>query len=186
MKGAVVFRDLWKVLFGGILYQLFRLAIVQTTKPFVEHFCKERFDLEKRMRYIEKGTSNIFKFWFHLTAFIWGWLVLKEIGWLPSCLGGTGTIDELWSTLMPQNFPFGSPPKAIVTYGLYTSGYHASELIRHLFSERKQDFEETTVHHIVTITLYLGYFLSNLHVVGAFIAVLHDFSDVLICCSRIL
>ena len=82
--------------------------------------------------------------------------------------------------------PFGSPPNSVVYYGLYTSGYHFSELIRHGFiSERKSDFEEMVVHHIVTMVLYLGYFLANMHVIGAFVAVLHDVSDIFISIARV-
>jgi hypothetical protein len=41
------------------------------------------------------------------------------------------------------------------------------------------------VHHIVTMVLYLGYFLANMHVIGAFVAVLHDVSDIFISIARV-
>lgn len=71
-------------------------------------------------------------------------------------------------------------------YGLFTSGYHFSELIRYtFFSERKSDYEEMVTHHIVTMVLYIGYFLANMHCIGAFIAVLHDISDIFVNLGRI-
>jgi hypothetical protein len=113
-------------------------------------------------------------------------MVLKEVGWLPWCIGGTGSLDEVITRNVKEYVPFGSPPIVVVHYGLYTSGYHFSELIRHsFFGERKSDFEEMVVHHIVTMVLYLGYFLANMHCIGTFVAVLHDISDIFISIARI-
>jgi ceramide synthetase len=116
---------------------------------------------------------------FHSTALIWGLVVLKQANWLPWCLGGEGSLEVVLRNNILTEVPFGVPPRAVITYGLFTSGYHLSELFRYTFiGERKSDFEEMVVHHIVTVMLYFGYIIANMHCVGAFIAVLHDVSDV--------
>lgn len=186
VEGAVGFKELSMVCVGGLFYQIFRYIIITLTEPLHTRLCSKKKDPFNRGRYIEKSTEGTSKACFHIIAFIWGWLVLKEVGWLPWCLGGTGRIDEVLTRNVKQNIPFGSPPRAVVQYGLYTSGYHFSELIRHgLFSESKSDFEEMIVHHIITIVLYFGYFLANMHCIGAFIAVLHDLSDIFISIARV-
>lgn len=102
-------------------------------------------------------------------------------------MGGIDTLDVVLRKNVEENLPWGSPPTEIVNYGLFTCGYHFSELLRHvLFSDRKSDFEEMVVHHVVTLALYGGYFLGNMHCIGAFIAVLHDISDIFISMARIL
>jgi hypothetical protein len=160
--------------------------IIKVTRPWHDYLCKEKADPVKRERYIERSCEGTSKACFHIIAFCWGWTVLRDIGWLPWCIGGNGALDVVLRRNFVTEIPFGSPPRAIVNYGLYTSGYHFSELIRHVFvSERKSDFEEMVVHHIVTMALYLGYFMANMHCIGAFVAVLHDVSDIFISIARI-
>jgi hypothetical protein len=168
------------------VYQLFRFVTMKTTRPLHASLCKEKSDIIKRARYIDRSCEGTSKAVFHMVAFVWGWLVLRDLGWLPWCIGGTGALDDVLRKNIQSELPFGSPPRAIVRYGLFTSGYHYSELIRHVFiSSRKSDFEEMVVHHIVTMALYLGYFMANMHCVGAFIAVLHDISDIFISIARV-
>lgn len=179
VKGVVEFKDFWMAIVGGIIYQTFRIAAFKFSKPFHEIICKEKKDQAKRDRYLDRMCESTAKATFHTTALIWGWIVLKQANWLPWCLGGQGDLDMVIRNSIRAELPFGIPPRAVVTYGLYTSGYHLSELFRYSVTGRNNsDFEEMVVHHIVTCMLYFGYIIANMHCVGAFIAVLHDVSDV--------
>lgn len=59
-------------------------------------------------------------------------------------------------------------------------------MVRHgLYSSHKSDYVEMVFHHICTSTLVIGYLVANIHVIGAFIAVLHDCSDIFMNTARI-
>jgi hypothetical protein len=93
--GLVQFHDLWMMVVGGLIYQVFRIIVVIGTRPLHDSLCKEQTDLVKRERYIERSCEGTAKTCFHTFSFIWGWYVLRDIGWLPWCLGGSGALDEL-------------------------------------------------------------------------------------------
>ena len=171
---------------GGIVYQTFRMAVFKFSKPFHSRICKEKKDEVKRDRYIERMCESTAKSTFHTTAFIWGYVVLKQANWLPWCIGGEGALDVVLKNNVVTELPFGIPLRAVITYGLFTSGYHLSELFRYTFiSDRKSDYEEMVVHHIVTVMLYFGYIIANIHCIGAFVAVLHDVADIFTNLGRI-
>jgi hypothetical protein len=59
-------------------------------------------------------------------------------------------------------------------------------MVRHaFFSSHKSDFVEMVFHHVCTSTLIIGYLIANIHVIGSFIAVLHDLSDIFMNLGRI-
>lgn len=63
-------------------------------------------------------------------------------------------------------------------YILVTQGYHLTSLLLHFFGERRNDFVEMALHHIVTIYLFSGCYLINCIDIGSVIAFLHDIADV--------
>ena len=93
VEGAVSLKDFWMVVVGGIVYQSFRYSAIVITRPIHAKLCKEKKDMVKRERYIERSTEGTAKACFHTSAFIWGWIVLREVGWLPWCIGGQGSLD---------------------------------------------------------------------------------------------
>lgn len=112
---------------------------------------------------------------------------MRDAGWLPWTLGGPLTFEQAFSEVVKREIPFGSPPQAVVTYGLWCAGYHYSELIRHLFfSKHQSDFAEMMLHHICAVSLLAGYLWANFHCLGVYFAVLHDCVDSLIALARML
>jgi hypothetical protein len=140
----------------------------------------------KRERYIERSCESVAKATFHGIAFVWGWLVMRDAGWLPWVFGGNLSLQELFVDVIKKEIPFGSPSKAVVDYGLYCAGYHYTELIRHaFFAKHGSDFAEMLVHHICAVSLLAGYLWANFHCGGVFFAVLHDFSDIFVSLARL-
>jgi len=178
-------HDFWKVFYGAVIYQVFRLVVIRVTHPWHEAACTKTDPLQRK-RYIEKSCEASAKAPFHLIAFVWGWIVCRNAGWLPKCLGGTVEMYSLFTEMTVKEFPFGSPPEAVVTYGLYCGGYHFSEFLRHgVFERHRGDFAEMMVHHICSIGSIFGYILANCHVLGAPVAVLHDAVDIFANLARI-
>lgn len=69
-------------------------------------------------------------------------------------------------------------------YSLVTMGYHVGGLVTHFINARKNDFAEMALHHIVSLFLFSGYYLSNKLNAGSTIAFLHDIADIGISCSK--
>jgi len=57
-------------------------------------------------------------------------------------------------------------------------GYHVGGLITHFFGDRKNDFVEMGLHHIVALYLFGGCILCNIWEIGSTIAFLHDIADI--------
>ena len=95
---------------------------------------------------------------------------------MPWTLGGLVNGD--YRNLDIKNL-FGSYPKNLYYYSIFTYGYHAGDFIQHVFfDERLNDFEEMLLHHIAAVCLYFAYIFSNFMVFGSLIAYLHDLDDV--------
>jgi hypothetical protein len=110
---------------------------------------------------------------------------MRDAGWLPWTFGGPLTLEQLFHDVVKREIPFGSPPEAVVTYGLWCAGYHYSELIRHVFfAKHETDFAEMLVHHICAVSLLAGYLWANFHCLGVYFATLHDIADVFIAIAR--
>lgn len=60
------------------------------------------------------------------------------------------------------------------------------DCVQHNFIKVKSnDFWEMNFHHLMTVALFCGMILTNSIIVGAFISLLHNFSDILMTLSRI-
>lgn len=184
MAGAVRIVDLSKVAIGAVGFFMYRFIIIRVSRPLHESMNTEK-DPEKRERYLDRACESTNKLSFHVFALVWGYRVIKRCGWLPTTLGGSVPMETLFTDIFLKEFPFGSPPPEVVSYGLYCSGYHVMDLIRHLVSTRKSDFVEMLFHHVVSVILLMGYMLPNGHVLGSFLAVIHDVSDCFINLGRI-
>jgi len=174
---------------GGLLYQIWRFICVRASYPLHSAICKEKTDLEKRKKFIERACECTAKLAYKGVVLYWGLKVLKQVGWLPweIGLGGNTSVRELFVETALREFPYKTPPKVIVEYGMYTAGYNLSELVRHIFfAEHKSDFMEMMFHHICTAMLIVGYLIPNAHVWGAAYCVLHDWAECFMYMARIL
>jgi len=95
--GAIKLSDFWMAAVGGLIYQLVRVFCYKYLTEYHTKACLEKDPL-KKPRYVERAIESTAKSAFHITAFIWGWYALREVGWLPWCLGGSTTIRELFTT----------------------------------------------------------------------------------------
>lgn len=172
---------------GGVVYQVVRFVAMTVTNPWHIAWCGKT-DPAQRERYIKKATESSAKLIFHTLAFIWGWRAINDSYGLPWMLGGKYSMYDYFTDhwIIEQDWPLHGPPRPLITYGLYCAGYHFSEFMRHCLHEsHRQDFVEMLLHHILTLALVGCYLISNGHMIGALIAVLHDAADIVICLARI-
>ena len=124
----------------------------------------------------KKAALNLYKVSYFLSSTLWGYSILRDRPWFPACLGGSGDIVDTF-----RGYPYApqNPQEEMVKlYMLVTQGYHLESLISHFVLERRNDYIEMALHHIVTIYLYSGCYLMNCTQIGAVIAFLHDVADV--------
>lgn len=81
---------------------------MRVSKPLHEALCKEKTDLHKRERYIDRACECTAKLTYKFVALCWGIYVLKKVGWLPweLGLGGTTSIREQVVERALDVFPF--------------------------------------------------------------------------------
>jgi hypothetical protein len=167
-----------------VIYQTFRVVIENAVRPIWTHLCKETKDPVKRENYIRKSCNSTAKFFYFLFSACWGYRVLKEADWLPREIGGSQDLQAALSKAFVGT-PFQTNPAGIVDYGLWTFGYHLSDLFMHVFQDqRRNDYEEMLLHHIVTATLNVGYLQANFTCIGTLITFNMDLADILVSLSQ--
>lgn len=135
--------------------------------------CKEQDDLKVRDMRSKKGAACIYKFIYFCSVSIWGYMIMKDEPWMPTYLGGKGDIANAF-----KDYPYTVVSQKLKDYIVITQGYHLTSLIIHLTSERRNDFVEMTLHHIVAMYLFSGCYLINCIDIGSVCAFLHDLADV--------
>jgi hypothetical protein len=135
--------------------------------------CKDQDNEEKLALHIEKAGKYLFKIIYIISVNIFAYNVLKDSDFMPKELGGIG---DYWNCFTPRNYAPHIP--YLREYYFIGTGYHLSQLVVHMVSEKRNDFVEMALHHFVTIYLVFGSYISNIYECGAIIFFLHDFSDI--------
>jgi len=121
----------------------------------------------------EKAGKYLFRVLYIYAINVFSYQVLKDTNFLSWELGGKGSY---WNIFTPRDYPKNDP--YLKEYYIIVTGYHLAQLIVHFASEKRNDFIEMALHHLVTIMLVFGSYLCNVWKCGAIIAYLHDFSDI--------
>jgi acyl-CoA-dependent ceramide synthase len=74
--------------------------------------------------------------------------------------------------------PYPIHAKGLKEYVLITMGYHVGASINLIIEERRNDFFEMLLHHIVANYLFGGLYLFNIWGGGSVFAFLHDIADI--------
>ncbi len=125
--------------------------------------------------YTHKATECFWQALYFTFSALWGWSILRKDMVLPAYLGGQegGSLTNFESVLYPTY------QEALINYSFVTFGYHAGNLFRHLFIDKREfDFHEMLLHHIAAFSLYFCYIFANHVPIGTVIAYLHDLADV--------
>lgn len=79
---------------------------------------------------------------------------------------------------MYENYPLIHYGEEVRMYFLITLGYPLQLIVEQgLFQERRNDFLEMMLHHIVTIVLYTASYQINCVEVGILVVYAHDWAD---------
>ena len=142
-----------------------------------------RFPIGSKIRneVISKVAEQIFKAVIYTIKTLLMYILLKQGPFIDyGLMGGVERVD------MFKNYPCIQTPKYMNDVYIIMFGYHFYELIFVcLFNREKKDFSVMLLHHIATISLILISFSVNFLLPGSIILLLHDFSDILVCITRI-
>ena len=106
---------------------------------------------------------------------------MKDEYWYPTMLGGSGNFDRVF-----EDWPYFNHPSGLKEYFLVMLGFHFGALVHHMVFGNNKDFIEMGLHHMVTVVLVSGVYSVNAYHCGAMVSILHDFSDIFGCISRVL
>lgn len=86
---------------------------------------------------------------------------------------------------MYEHHPLSEFPASMRYYYLCTLGYYVSKTFEDLFiGDKRNDFVEMLLHHILTIELYVGSYMTNYLAVGSLIILSLDWTQIFIGFSR--
>ena len=79
---------------------------------------------------------------------------------------------------MYRNFPMIPYGEEIRQFFLITLGYHTLRTFQEMFKTNKRnDFVEMMLHHILTLVLYTGSYMINCVEIGILVVYCHDWAD---------
>jgi hypothetical protein len=129
---------------------------------------------------VAKFSSCAFKTLFFIIIVYLEWAVLISQEYTPRMLFGNGETSKLWTS----DFV---PSEELVSVFMASLGYHIHSTIYHVFLvERRSDFHQMVLHHIVTLWLMILSFLEGHIRIGTLIVFTNDIADIFVYSTRML
>ena len=99
---------------------------------------------------------------------------------MPKFFLGSGNLDNLF-----YNYPITPRSEEIRIYYLATLGFHVSNTFKHIFMhERRNDFVEMLLHHVLTFATCFGSYLMNWIPAGALIIFCLNIADIFVAIGK--
>ena len=107
------------------------------------------------------------------------WTVLSEQDFTPRLLFGAGNTANLWTG--------NKPPESLVAMYMASLGYHLHSTIYHVFFvERRSDYHQMVLHHVITLWLMILSFMEGHVRGGSMIVLINDVPDIFVYSSKML
>lgn len=117
-------------------------------------------------------------FIFYSVSAVFGYWVQQDKPWLGFPMSESNMLGLF------ANFPH-QPDPWITLYYAYQLAFYLTELHAILTEDRRADFYEYLVHHSVTVILVLMSYGGFDHMIGSYILLIHDVSDIFLCSSKV-
>lgn len=135
--------------------------------------------------YLKKLCTNLFKCLYYISTCIVGYLILSQLDYFPTSLGGYGQMTKMFDPGFPNHY-FHWKPEYFNIYYLGQLAYCITDLIWLLFIyEAQTDFLLMLLHHTCTISLISFSYLTNHSNIGCIVLFLHDLADIFVYIIRI-
>ena len=109
------------------------------------------------------------------------WSTLWLLWWLPQRRWYWNT-EFLWENILAEK-----PQKMELEFKAFYMlqlGYHLQSIGWHFVEERRPDFATMMVHHVVTVMLIVGSYVSHFSRIGMLVLLVHDSSDIFVCITK--
>lgn len=127
---------------------------------------------------IERCCDAIFKCVYFSALSIWGFALLREEGYTPWVLGGSGDTRNCWTE--------DSVGQPLRQFYMFAFGFHLSEMAMLAIDDKYPDFWEMLLHHIVACFLVFVSYALNYARIGSLVMLLHGMTDIFIYVSKAL
>lgn len=165
--------DFWITVASSVIIFIGIALTKKLTYSTFYYYCKEKNDEELRVSKTIKACTSFFKMNYYFAACVWGYVLMKDLYFLPPALLGTGRLENI-----ETKFPYNGFPAEFKYYYLGTMGFHFYSSVLHIVHKARNDFWEMVLHHGATLFLYgVSYYLYRWEC-GAIIMFLHDWADV--------
>lgn len=127
----------------------------------------------------KKNAENFIKASYLTLSSIVCLIFMNQGNYLPVIMGGISTSNSISN--MFTNYPLLDHVYGLKRLYLILSGYHLSGTIRHLkvpIEKQRNDHIEMCLHHLLTLSLFLGAYLMNDIESGIIVSYLMDFCDI--------
>lgn len=166
----------------GAFTWLVMKEIIDMISGFILRKCIANPDQNKER--IQMAVDSIWQIIYFSMSVAWGYSFLSVSRWLPSFLGGKhprGALEATYESLL-----FIDTPPGCHCYILFNYGYHVLDFFNHLKGEKKEDWREVFLQHLVVLMMYPAFFLSNLMGIGVLVSWIHDIADIFFNLCRLL
>lgn len=148
---------------------LFTVARIHIQKIFMK--VAEALNVREAVKFTESGWKSL---WYTI-SFAWGCSIAFGSGWFPD-------VFLAWDLMKGHEISLNHRLYQIVELGFYMHS-----LFAHFFLEvHRSDFWAMLFHHIVTIWLILGSYISGFYRIGILVLVVHDINDVIFEAGKLL
>ena len=122
--------DFWIGFVAALMINLLRRIIIKSARPVFMVIMKEKYVGDDREERSLKSSTNLFKLVYYSASVFFGYLMLREVDFLPPCMGGTGSLRNLFT-----DYPNWKKPDFYDVIFIASSGYHIETLFNHIFSD---------------------------------------------------
>jgi len=139
---------------------------VEEVKEFVT--LRNQVTIEEKQ--LHKFSEVSYKMFWHILLTVYGllFIALKE-----DYFGDTK--NTFWN-----NYPLMTVPSTVYWYVMVEFGYYIHEFVSFFFEQKRSDDAMMLTHHVATLLLISGSYLTNMNPIGAATMIVHDIADSLL------
>ncbi|KAG5682487.1 hypothetical protein PVAND_011838 [Polypedilum vanderplanki] len=123
---------------------------------------------------LKKFCENVWRCMYYTYSFIFGAIVMWDKPWL-------WDIKQCW-----YNYPHQSILNDVWWYYMISMAFYWSLTFSQCFDNKRKDFWQMFIHHVLTLVLISLSWICNLHRVGSLVLIVHDFADIFLEAAKFL
>ena len=134
----------------------------------------------------EKIYTGSFKSVYFIFTSVWGYYLLYKSEYIPYLLGGQSSTQQFLNIIF-KDLPFQNVENmSLKIYYFWNFSYHLMSTLFHLTQTKRKNWQEMTMHHIITLILITFSYVLGLLKIGHIVMLIHDIPDIFIYTSKFL